>query len=274
MSTGTAQTPEVTAVVEQITPLVAQEYLKANRPGNRVPRYKDVCTIRMDMIAGDFAMTGEAIQFDTNGHLMNGQHRLMALAGIEDVSFTVPILVVRNVPAEAFDRMDNPRIRSISQILQMAGTPYATLKASIGRMLYVMDNFGPQNLKGGMISSKIQVKRFILENNELMQRASIVAESCRDLVMQSVAGTAFCLFYRQSGANAEEFFERLRTGLNLTETDAIWQLRQRLIANRARRGKLAQIDLLALFIMAWKAYMQGRPVKKLYWKDGDPFPTL
>jgi hypothetical protein len=270
--TGTAKTLE--AAVENITPPKAREYLKLNKPNNRNMSNTIVRGYRADMLSYNFKLTGEPIQFDVNGVLVNGQHRMEALAGIPDDTFSVPMLVVRNVPEDAFRYMDNGLRRSTSQVAQMENIPYASIVASVGRILYIMENYGPQYLKGGKNPTRIQILDYVRNNFELMQRASQIADGCRDLVMQSVTGACFCLFYKQSGPSAETFFERLRTGVNLTETDPVYHLRQRLITNRARRGKLAQVDLMALFILAWKAFLNGKPMRKLYWKEGTEFPIL
>ena len=274
MNSGMALAPALTAAVEEITPPIAREYLKKNKPNNRKMSQSIVRGYRADMLSGNFKLTGEPIQFDVMDTLVNGQHRLEALAGIEDETFSVTMLVVRNVPEDAFRYMDNGCRRTVAQVAQIENIPYAATVASVGRLLYIMEHHGAQYLKGGKNPTRIQILDYVRNNHELIQRAAQVADGCRDLVMQSVAGTCFCLFYKRSGPSAEEFFERLRTGVNLTETDPVYHLRQRLIANRARRGKLAQNDLIALFILTWKAFLNGRPMKRLHWKEGSEFPSL
>lgn len=270
--TGTAKVIE--AAVENITPPIAREYMRLNKPNNRKMSMSIVRGYRTDMLSYNFKLTGEPIQFDVNGVMVNGQHRMEALAGIPDDEFSVPMLVVRNVPEDAFRYMDNGLRRSASQVAQIENIPYASTVSSVARILYIAENHGPAYIKGGKNPTRIQILDYVRNNFELLQRGAQIADGCRDLVMQSVTGACYCLFYKQSGPSAEEFFERLRTGVNLTETDAVYHLRQRLISNRARRGKLAQMDLMALFILAWKAFLNGRPMRKLYWKEGTEFPSL
>jgi len=273
--TALAAEKTLTAGVEYITPPIAREYLKANKVNNRRISLSVVRNYRTDMLAKNFKLTGEPIQFDVNGVLVNGQHRLTALSEIEDDAFSVPMLVVRNVEEDAFRYMDDGLRRSTAQVAAIENIPYATSAASMARLLYIYETNGPSYLKGGRGGpTRTQILEYIRSNFEMIQRACYIADQMRDLVMQSVSGMCYCLFYRQSGPSAETFFERLRTGVNLTETDPVYHLRQRLITNRSRRGKLVQTDLIALFILAWKSFLHGRPMKRLHWKEGSEFPTL
>lgn len=278
MNAALAIDKSIRAEIENITPEMAREYLKLNKTTNRKLSQSVVRSYRTDMLENNFKMTGEPIQFDVNGVLVNGQHRMQALAGIENESFVVSMLVVRNVPEEAFRYMDNGARRTTAQVAQMENISNATTVASVARILYLIETFGPGYLHGGGYAGKVatrsQILDYVRDHFELIQRAAVVAESCRDLMMASVTGACYCLFYRKSGPSAEEFFERLRTGINLKEHDAIYQFRQKLIANRSRRGKMAQVELMALCILAWKAFLNGRPVRRLQWKYGSEFPTF
>lgn len=103
----------MTMTIEDITPAKAREYLKKNihnpRHGrmNRsvIKKYAD------DMKAGLWELNGEAIQFDEDGFLKNGQHRLAAIimAGV-----TVRMCVIRGIGNEVMI-YDGGFVRTISQ---------------------------------------------------------------------------------------------------------------------------------------------------------------
>ena len=103
----------MTMTIEDITPAKAREYLKKNihnpRHGrmNRsvIKKYAD------DMKSGLWELNGEAIQFDEDGFLKNGQHRLAAIimAGV-----TVRMCVIRGIGNEVMI-YDGGFVRTISQ---------------------------------------------------------------------------------------------------------------------------------------------------------------
>lgn len=87
----------MTTVLETITPEIAKEYLKHN-VSNRALRSKYVERIIRDIKAGEFRVTHQGIAFDDSGKLIDGQHRLtaIALAGIP-----VQMMVTRGVSEES-----------------------------------------------------------------------------------------------------------------------------------------------------------------------------
>lgn len=263
--------------VEHITPLIAAEYLTLERPGNRKRNPTVVRNYRTDMLAGEFKLTGEAIQFSKDGYLINGANRMEALAGIDDPSFSVSMVVIRGLDNDVYRYMDNGWKRTAAQVAATSNIPQSSMVAAIARLLCLFES-GASDLRAkggkGVAPTRIQVLRCIEANNEMMQRAATVADSCRDLVMQSVSGFCYCIFYKKSGPATEEFFERLRTGLELTENHPVYQLRKRLIANRAQASKLHQTYLIALFFVAFRAFLDGRQLRRVDWKKGADFPSI
>ena len=65
--------------VELITPEKAREYLKKNTK-NRTIRSRHVDELMRDMKSGKFKLTHQGIAFDDDGVLIDGQHRLTAIA--------------------------------------------------------------------------------------------------------------------------------------------------------------------------------------------------
>lgn len=81
--------------VETITPEIATEYLKANTKNYRgkLSRAK-VIQYAEDMKAGRWELNGEAIEFNEDGILVNGQHRL---AAIVYAKIPIQMAVIRGV---------------------------------------------------------------------------------------------------------------------------------------------------------------------------------
>ena len=83
----------LTVTVEDITPEQAASYLE-NNAKHRPIKQKKVDAYVSEMVNGQWQLNGKSIIFDSNGRLMNGQHRLSACV---QSGVTLRILVGRGV---------------------------------------------------------------------------------------------------------------------------------------------------------------------------------
>lgn len=85
-----------------ITPEMAKKWLE-NNPNNRPVKMKRVEAFARDMKAGNWFVTHQGIAFDTDGNLLDGQHRLFAVA----LSGTPTLMnVTTGVPRETMIAVD------------------------------------------------------------------------------------------------------------------------------------------------------------------------
>lgn len=132
----------VGAEVMRVTPAQAREWLESNHV-NRNVRPKVVAAYRRDMEAGRWAFTGEAIQISRTGQLLNGQHRLAALAGANVRG--IDLLVVSGLPDESQTLMDQGVARGIRDALVMnhGHVKNITIVSSICRWMVLCPEVGP-----------------------------------------------------------------------------------------------------------------------------------
>jgi hypothetical protein len=113
--------------VKEITPQWAKKILETRNPRNRRLSERFVAKLARDIKAGAFAVTHQGIAFDANGDLLDGQHRLAAIA-LADMP--VKMLVTNGVPTtfklnggtiNAFELVDGGNPRRVGAMLQMAG---------------------------------------------------------------------------------------------------------------------------------------------------------
>ena len=107
---GLSVVPSSNLCMEVIDPIKAKKYLErniANRPPNKlkIQQYAD------DMLKNHWTESETNICFDTNGNLLNGQHRLMACI-LSGVKFTSSVR--RNMDSSAFKNMDTGLPRSMA----------------------------------------------------------------------------------------------------------------------------------------------------------------
>lgn len=108
--------PGVEVSFEEIDADTALKYLACNTPGNRTISHASLDKYMSDMVAGAWRFTGAAVLFDKSSLLIDGQHRLKAIA---DSAETQIMLVIRGLDAEAIRAVDTGYKRSFANILQM-----------------------------------------------------------------------------------------------------------------------------------------------------------
>lgn len=105
--------------IVRITPPLARDWLKRNT-GNRPVRPSKVDALKAAFQRGEYQQTHQGIAFSTNGVLLDGQHRLLAVSLMPD-SFAVDMLVTRGLPPEAFDVIDTLSTpRSAADVLKIS----------------------------------------------------------------------------------------------------------------------------------------------------------
>jgi len=113
--------------IEEITPEKAKAMLAANT-GNRKLRENHVAALARDIAAGNWQLNGDAIRFNCDGTLIDGQHRLAAV-----VKSSTPIqsLVVEGIDIGAKATIDTGAKRSAGDYFGFNGIkdPYGVASA-------------------------------------------------------------------------------------------------------------------------------------------------
>lgn len=95
---------------ERITPQRAKELLEANRE-NRQLQKRQIAELAGQIEGGRWLLTHQGIAFDTNGRLVDGQHRLKAIVLANKPA---ELVVCRGLDPAAFPVVDQGRARSIA----------------------------------------------------------------------------------------------------------------------------------------------------------------
>lgn len=112
--------------IEHITPHVAAKLLEKNR--NRGVSQRWVDEFARLMMAGEWRDSmGDPIAIDTDGNLVNGQHRLLAVV---QSGHSADFVVQRGVDPTDFFTLGNARPRTKSDVLAAAGKANARLLAA------------------------------------------------------------------------------------------------------------------------------------------------
>lgn len=149
-------TTNATSVVERITPEMAQTILNNHNNGNRNISDVTVRTYANAMRLGEWVLNGEPICFDTEGNLVNGQHRL---AAIVKSGCTIEMFVCRGVSSKSFTTYDCGRARTAGQIIGMRDVPNYNTVAGAIKVAY--------NLRNGRQSVASKNGSALVANNSL-----------------------------------------------------------------------------------------------------------
>ena len=105
----------ITTCVETITPDVAKKYLQHNRK-NRKVKPRQVESLARDIRQGNFKLTHQGIAFNSDGQLVDGQHRLLATLLAQ---LPITIMVSRDMPADCVEAIDRGETRSVCDIMNI-----------------------------------------------------------------------------------------------------------------------------------------------------------
>ena len=101
-----------------ITPKMAAEWLESNTI-NRPLRRTVVDGLVLAYQRGEHRLTHQGIAFADTGELLDGQHRLSAIAKMPD-DFSIPMLVTTGMPKDSFDAIDQGLKRSHGDVLRVS----------------------------------------------------------------------------------------------------------------------------------------------------------
>ena len=291
---------EESAAFTEITPEAARAMLACNtrnRPlsKDQVRRYARL------MRQGRFLPTCDAIAFDRQGRLANGQHRLQALLNTGAPQL---MLVTTGLAPEVFTFLDYGKRRSASDALSIQGFEHPSRLAPLCRLLY--------NWRRGRLANAHYAGD--AENDALLALAERFPDLAASITfclplrkavsgMVPLAFLAFIHWAFSRGGKAgeiETFIKRLATGEGFSgeadtaggslatgdgrarspadrpiSLDPVRQLRARLQANRDGPARLYDYKVLSLVITAANYHIKGeRKQLKLYTGAAFPEPAV
>lgn len=106
---------EVRFKIEQIDPKTAESYLNYNKL-NRPLRKGGVEKFASDMKSGNWGLTHQAIAFDEQGNILDGQHRLWAIV---ESGKTIEMPVARGLDPSARDYIDQGIPRTVVDVAKL-----------------------------------------------------------------------------------------------------------------------------------------------------------
>jgi hypothetical protein len=259
------------AAIETITPAQAEKYLERNVV-NRGVRSSLVQRFIQVIYDGEWHLNGETIKFDSNGDLLDGQHRLMAIA---EAGMAVPVVVVRNLPPETRSSIDIGARRTLADWLKMNGeTDTVNLSVAINwywRFTKVPD----PRIKQIEYPTYHQALDFLALNPGLRDVTKEWRPRITEVTSRSAMLCALYYWFRETDPSSfDEFAELVWSGAGLARGDAILVLRRVLLNDRREQGTRTQsVNIAANTVKAFNYWRAGRQISSLSWRGkAEAFP--
>lgn len=185
-----------------------------------------------DIRQGDWGLAGEAIKFNTEGKMCDGQHRCK---GVIEAGMPITTLVVRNVEVHEFARMDTGKIRTMAGVFGIEGETAGSTLAGALRLLYLYNRnilampFPPQPTHNEL---KAEYRAWPLIHESLSVRSW-----CRRILSPSTTVFFHFLFARIDAEAANRFFVQLSRGEGLVHGMPVYILREKLTSIQRNKGR-------------------------------------
>jgi hypothetical protein len=249
----------ISVKVEWIGPEEARELLDLNTGNFRNKDQSRVNLYAKEMAAGRWELTGDTIKISSDGVLLDGQHRLLAVikAGVR-----VQMMIARGVESSGY-MIDRGKPRTISQWCSHVGIQNASKVSAASKLIlaYQKGLWTKPSLNVYEIPDSEQVD-FIEKNAELLSLC--VKQGRLSERVLSTALVAAVLYIGCDGRPPQDvsiatwFSESLAHGNGLSEKDVVLHLRNRLLQQR-QQSKIDRYLLRALVTIAWNKTVRGEP---------------
>lgn len=264
----------------QVTPEMAVDWLD-NRHGSDGPNIRNLSRAVSGRYAdamrrGEWKENHQGIAFDTGGWLLDGKHRLQAVA---NSGVVVGLWVFPDMPRDVFDTLDVGRRRLASHLIT---APNATVLASAVRFLAVADGIhDPRTITEAYANlSNVETLELIRRGGYKLEQATRIGVRLRrgaKLPPSPAAAVAYqALHTEATEGDLEDFVEGLVTGADLSRDDPRLRLRQAFNATAASRAAAMRTPShpYALIVKAWNAHLTRRSISQLVWRGDEEVPRV
>jgi len=268
--TTTNASPDIKApynVTMEVTPEQAAKWLEENTK-NRPLCHAHVQRLAEDMRARRWQLTHQGIAFDSNGLLLDGQHRLWAIV---EAGVPITFQVFFNEPPDSRLVIDAGKRRSNLDIIALSGQighvsclELATLRAMLGGHTGHSIVLTP-GAEAEQFSRHREAVAFAVEHLERARLKGVCTAHVRAVVARA--------FYSVEQGRLAHFCDVLKSGMPAGDEDhVILTLRDFLSRNHtAGFSESAQRVRYMKTQWALRAYLDRRPVKRLGASDSELF---
>lgn len=245
-----------------ITPRIAEEMLERNI-NNRNLRARHVEFLAGQMRRDEWEYLGDPIRFDKNGRLLDGQHRLKAIA---TTGIPQTLDVIRGLDPRTRDVMDTGTKRTAADMLRMDGYANHTVLAAATVVLHAYEN-GWLTTSMSTVSPTARPthvqQRTMVETEPLLLEGVEYARAAHSSVKLPLSPllAAWVILARLNREKAIEFYQAIR---QLDGSAAVSALARRVMLDRSgKRRRYTPATVLFLIFRTWNAWISNEGIQKL-----------
>lgn len=264
--------------IVKISPKRAAEMLQHNT-ANRPLSQSVVRSFAEAMQRGDWLVTHQGIAFDTNGVLVDGQHRL---AAIVEADVPVEVTVFTDVESGTFDVLDTGKRRNAADVLAIEGEKSSTMLAAMVRTVWLYENRADLGWNGGKAGvSNHQIVATLQAHPKLRDFVATGERLAAETGMiKSAAGAAsFLVEDANKRTDLSQWHDGILEGAGLNKTDPRLLFR-RIMFSMARKqaGQVQRRrdtrEHVALYLQAFNAWASNEPLPKLRYSPRESLPGV
>jgi len=282
---ATKKNDEPYAEMIEITPKMAMDWLSAVPDYQRKIDERHVNKLVMAIQRKEWRLNGASIVFNERGDLIEGQHRLTAIARSGQ---TVPSFVVTGVAKDdlTFASLGDVKARKVTDFLY---TKEVNNVAAVLRYIWFLENkLLSLAIRGSGIDNQNKLPKSppVAEIVKLGKKhADAISEMVAPLsqarrLTRGGAWIVFLMYYfhhyrpQEEAVKVAEFFSRLSDGVGLDATSPILHLRNR-CSERSGNFQLSLHVRQALILKALNYHLDGKKIDRLTFNsDREEFPPL
>ncbi len=252
----------------RVTPAVARQWIEHN-DGNRNIRKSRVAKYADDMAAGRWQQNGDTFKFDTDGRMIDGQHRCFAII---ESGATIDSFVVHGLPASAAQTLDAGAPRSASDALFYAGELHnhakdiaAGLNAwtswTEGRFTHARSTASAAAAK---LSNAAMVEAW--RDNPTVVSASVEAKAIYQRGLRLPVGALAVALVELRALDfeaANDFFDRIVELRTSGKGDPIHTLITRIQDEMGPGRRMLPATALFMLFRTWNAFVNGERLLKM-----------
>lgn len=265
---GRAKIRGMATTREFVTPEMAFEWLSKN-DNNRNIRHADVEYLRDCILSGAWRTTHQGIAFYEDGTLADGQHRLHAIV---EAGVGVFVNVTRGMSVDNADAIDRGIPRSNRDHLHFRGVRSDTRRVAACVCMVNQYHVERSDNATRWCKRRLRPDEFAKFYNAFAEAIEFAYSSNKQLhacVMAAIA-TAWFTCDRERLA---QFCSLLVSGVASDASDqAAIRMRDFLIKKQYGQGEAARNDMFLKSCSALRAFLDGRPISKLYATNDHAFP--
>ena len=252
----------------KLTPELAREWLDTMPEYQRGVSKRVVAEYAKDMTEGRWVEgTGDAIRFNKQGQMIDGQHRCLAVI---ESGVSIIVTIVDGLDDEVYLVLDKGRKRTAADTI---GGKNANARAAIAKVLIILGNGDPlASAIGGQVSNKANPISATETAEYAKSHEEVISKICDCYLLLKAANSqrfsaavATCLFaYAEEKSGSDESFYGFCIDLNkpVQERPTICTMAREKAANfNLTKGKSKNAMIFAIYAVAYQNWLKGETPK-------------